>query len=142
MYRITAIALALFLCPAASEAAPIYLKCELPFLKTEMNVTLNEDVQTVTLLLPKENLASTVPGVFTADNVRFHDFKMVGSPIDYSIDRTNLDLRLSGTRADAAERIANMTIEGADAATIQKAAAAAQFVEHGTCAIVKVKRAF
>jgi len=142
MYRITAIALALLSCPVATEAAPIYLKCELPSLKMEMNVTLSEDVQTVTLLLPKENLASTVPGVFTADNVRFHDFKITGSPVDYSIDRTNLDLRISGTRADAAERIAQMTIEGADMATIQKASAAAQFVEHGSCAIVKVKRAF
>jgi len=143
MYRVVGIALALM--PVASEAAPVYLTCQLPYGSGksemhEMDITLNEDAGTVTFILPKFNLSYTVPGVFTADKVTFHDNKELGATTDYTIDRTNLALRESILPESAMPAIMAQNPTSADA--ILKEMDRARLVNNGKCALTHVKRAF
>jgi hypothetical protein len=115
MYRVAAIALVLF--ASTAEAAPVYLHCQLdPGAKAggdpEMNVTLNEETETVTYSAPTIGRAFTVHGVFAADHVTFNGF---------TIDRTNLAFQRD---------MSDLQVEGPP------------IIDHGKCTLVKVNRAF
>lgn len=91
MKYVVALALALF--PCSAYASPVYLKCQLDpgakgdaggqdyAAKAPMDVTLNEDAETVTYTFPAMGRAFTAHGVFTAENVTFNGF---------TVNRTNL----------------------------------------------------
>jgi hypothetical protein len=115
MYRVAAIALALF--SSGAGAAPVYLNCRLdPGAKAggdpEMNVTLNEDTESVTYSFPSIGRAFTVHGVFAADHVTFNGF---------TIDRTNLAFQRD---------MSDLQVSGPP------------IIDHGKCTLVQVKRAF
>jgi hypothetical protein len=123
MFRLGA--MLLLLVPAAAEAAPVYLKCQLDqgaqggagardlATQAPMDVTLNEDAGSVTYSFPQIGRAFTVPGVFTADKVTFNGF---------SVDRTNLALQRDMTDLQAPGRT--------------------PIVDRGKCTIVHMNRVF
>jgi hypothetical protein len=133
MYRVTAIAFALF--SSAAGAAPVYLHCQFdPALdenhRAPMDVTLNESESTVTWAFANNEHVFSGKAAFLADSVAFGSSTIRNDTIGgFTIDRTNLTLH------ERKMDIPNTPITAETEFTYR-------FVPVGKCAVVQVKRAF